>query len=583
MSDRWLRIAALVACVFFGVTGWTVSESFMGWAEETMVFATPAARSLARDLDANGDAVFERSCASDDAPTLLVLDGRPRLVVCAAGRQWPLMIAGYLSGVFAWPLGLLWPLHHDNLLVLRKIGLLFGLFGIYLSARVIGALAGKRAGLWVAVATAVTPIFITAHSVWVAYEMAPWLFLLLAICVALGIPVRPGPRVPVVDETGHLQTWRAAVAGLLVGLALLTCLRHIVLIAPVLALAWWTRRPSARPSAAGYAWAAAGVAVALLPVVLLAVLGADSGIPDKSEGWQHTLVRQLGRPEYLARAASGLVTLWSNVPNWLGPAFGNRPLSIPPLIAASAAAIFVVVEGVRVLLRRSTDVVSGAVGIALATYVVMVASLYSSFPYNFTPLAPLFGVAGGMALSRLEAVLAPRNRALSFVVPLLLAGDLAWGSVQVVPTVREAPVFANIEVERAATAWLVEHDEPGLAHYTLDGLTTGVFDSLSDGRISTVRARSALFDCFAGGAPETGCVVTRLQAVIRTAAGAPVRLIVSSELKLTLDPRARFTLDELEQAAATSGYSVEHQSDFPTPTGAPGLSIYDLRPVSPRP
>jgi len=581
LTDRWLSLAALAACVFYGVVGWHLSESFMGWSEETMVFPTPAAQSLARDLDEHGDAVVERGCANEDAPTVLILDGRPRMVVCAAGRQWPLMIAGYLSGVFAWPIGLLSPLHHDNLLTLRKIALLFGLLSIYLSWRVVGTLAGKRAGLWVALATAVTPIYIAAHSVWVAYEMAPWVFLLLALCVALGIRTQPGPlqRVAVADANGHLATWRAAVAGLLVGAALLTCLRHIVMIAPVVAVAWWTRRPAVRPSAVGYAAAASAIAVALTPVVLLAVLGADSGIPDKASGWQGALTQQLGRPQYLARSAAGMVTLWSNLPHWLGPAFGDRPLSLPPLVPVTAAAVFVVVEGVRVVRRRSTDLVSGAVGVAMVCYIVMVASLYSSFPYNFTPLAPLFGVAGGMALSRLEAWLTPRGRLLSLSTALFLPATLAWGATQVVSTARGAPIFANIDVERAATAFLVENDEPGLAHYTLDGVTIGVFDSLSNGRITTVRARNALFDCFAGQAPEPGCVVNRLKAVIRTANGAPIRLIVSSELKLTLDPRARIAPHELEEAASGEGYTLHHVADFPTPNGAPGLSIHDLRPA----
>lgn len=581
MSHRALLIATVLAAMFFVGTGWRISDTFMGWSEETMVFATPGVRSLARDPGPDGEALFEPSCADEDAPRFVAAAGRPRLVMCAGGRRWPVMIAGYLSGVFAWPLGALAPLHHDNLLVLRKCALLFGLLALYLAYRVVGTVRGRRAGLWVVIATATTPIFVIGHSVFVAYEMAPWLFLLLAICVLCGVRIRPGPLevTPVRDERGRYPLWRAALGGFLIGFALLTCLRHVVLVAPVAAFALWTRRPKALPGPGGVVAMAVGAAIALLPFILLATVVPDTGIPDKSANWSAALMEQFGNVKLVGRAASGLVLLWSNVPRWLGPVFGENPLNLPSMVAAACAALFIGFEGVRVSVLRRGDVVSGAVGLALLVYVLMVAFLYTSYPYNFTPLAPLLGVASGMMLARLDGVLSERVPAVAAaLLPALFVAAMASATVQMVDAGRRGEVFCNIASERALAAHVVANFEPEATYFTVDNMTTGVIDSLTGQRVRTVRAQSFLHDCTERDA-DPACMRDRLAATFRVARGGPIRLIVPTELKLTISPRGRIEAADLEAAARSIGYSLAHEAEFPTPTGAPGLSLYRLDPV----
>ena len=565
-SRASVAVLALALAAFVALAWWQ-SDAFMVWDEETMVHSVPAPRVLATASGPDAPPRFEPSCAGPHAPTFVLSSGRPRLGLCARGRLWPLMIAPYFTGVFYWPFGLLAPLHHDNVLVLRKLALLLGVASLLLTHRLVRRFADTRTAAIVALATAVSPCFVFLHAVLVHFETLPWLWVAAALLV-LAAP--PTPR-------------RLAAGALLLGLAVLANLKTVVLLGPLAAVAW---RLGARPPRLRASQWAAVLAAGLLPLLPMVVtyLLPSQGYGDKSSGWASALLAHLLYPERLLPSARDMVLWCSNIAYYFRGFVAHARLNVAALVLAALATAYVVADAARTLYRREGDVVTAACGAVLVAYVLMVALLYDDFPANYTPLHAVLGVSLGLAAARVHRLAARVHRLAALPVVVALLAPFAWSSAQTVRTSREFFLRTNLRTERALVAHLRANPDPRADVLVVDPRLAGVVESLSDGAVPTIQGGNYLQGCRAregNTADAQACLQGRWRALLPLT-GRAWRVMIPLDAarwhsqQVSLEP-------SLLVAARALGYNLERERVFDTAGSLPALALYRVTPPTGRP
>ncbi len=567
LSARASWVVLALALVAYLGLAWRQSDAFMAWDEETMVHSVAAPRVLAGRPGPDGRPRLEPSCADAHAPTFVLSSGRPRLGVCAAGRLWPLMIAPYFSGVFYWPFGLLAPLHHDNVFVLRKFTLLMGALTLALTFLLVRRLAGRRAAALAAVATAVSPCFVLTHSILVHFETLPWMWLTAAMLVLAGRSPSDAPP----------SSRRLTLGGFLVGLAVLANLKTVALIAPLALVAWrldprWRQLPLRR-----WITTAAAAALPLLPMVIVYLLpSGDYG--DKSQGWSRSLVAHLLQPQRLVPSTRDLLLWWSNVAYYFRDFVASAPLNVAALAVAVGALAFALRDAARTLWRREGDAVTAACGASLASYVAMVALLYESFPVNYTPLHTVFGVTLAVAVDRASQAVARRASRPSLALPLALVALAPFfhNTVQTTEASRGFRLRTNPITERALVAYLRAHPAPGARIVTVDDRMAGVVDSLSDGELTTTQAGGYFRSCD----PHTSnpraqeCLYERWRALLSATPG-PLRVVMPLDV-LTWRSGYVSLAPSLQRAARELGREVAVEREFVTAGGLPAVALHRI-------
>lgn len=561
-------VALAFALALYVALAWWQSDAFMVWDEETMVHSVPAPRVLAGAPGPDGRPRLEPSCAGPGAPTFVLSSGRPRLGVCGGGRLWPLMIAPYFSGVFYWPFGLLAPLHHDNVFVLRKFTLWLGAVSLVLTYLLVARHAGRQTAAIVALALGASPCFVFLHAVLVHFETLPWALLTAAMLVLSGA----GPRAP--------STRRLVAGALLLGLSVLANLKTVVIIAPLAAVAWRLGPRGRWVHPAQWVWVAAAALLPLAPMVVVYLLPSQ-GYGDKSTGWTDALASHLLQPQRIGPSARDMVMWWSNVAYYFRGFVAHARLNVAALALASAALAFVLVDAARTLRRGAGDAVTAACGACLAAYVVMVALLYDEFPANYTPLHAVFGVTLGVASARVASLLARRVGRPSLALPLAaaLVAPFACSSAQTVATSREFYLRTNARTERALVAFLRAHPgPPRVAVVTVDARMAGVVDSLSDGAVVTTQAQNYFQQCRPRlhNPGAQACLRTRWSGLL-SALGGPTRVVIPLDAERWHSGQVSFE-PSLLQTARELGYDATIERTFGTAGGLPALALYRVAP-----
>lgn len=567
LSPRASRALLALALLAYLTLAWRQGDAFMVWDEEIMVHSVVSPRVLAAQPGPDGLPRFEPFCGDRASPTFVLSSGRPRLAVCARGRLWPLMIAPYFCGVFYWPFGLLAPLHHDNVYVLRKITMLMGAATLALTFVLVRRLATRRAATVAAVAMAVSPCFVITHSILVHFETLPWLWLTAAMLVLAG-PAR---------SESPLSARRLAAGGALLGLTLLTNLKCLAFLGPLAVVAWrldprWRRLPRRH-----WAVIAAAVAIPLLPVVVVYLLPSD-GYADRSQGWWRTLLAHVLQPQRFVPATRDLLLWWSNVAYYFRDFVGVSRINPASLALASAALVFAVFDAARTLWRRDGDVVMAACGVWLAAYLGMVALLYDSFPANYAPLHTVFAVTFALAALRAAQPLARAwNRpGAALALSLLSLAPLAWNTAQTIDASRDFRLRTNPMVVRALLAHLRATPSPDATLVTVDDRMAGVIDSLSDGELTTTRAGGYFRSCdpYTRNPRAQSCLYGRWRALLAARPG-PLRVVIPLDM-LRWQSGYVSLAPSLERAARDAGRALVVERSFVTAGGLPALALHGV-------
>jgi hypothetical protein len=487
------------------------------------------------------------------------------------------MIAPYLGGVFYWPFELLRGMHHGDVFLLRKLGVLLGLASMLLTCRVVRALAGARLALLVAFTIAVTPTFVAVHATLVHFETLPWLLMMGAASILL--PRRALFSGVAAPCTGSDVTALCAAAFLL-GCAVLANLKTVLLLAPALYVArrLGLRAPVATPSR----WAAIGLA-AMLPLLLFVpvALAPSGAYGDRASGAHRVLLHNLADPLRIVPYARDMILFWSNVAHYLERPIGaSHPNPVASLLAAGALAL-ICVETVRTLRARRGCVLAATTGLCLIAHLLVVTLLYDSYPANFAPLHAVFAIAGAVAIDRALTWLAARDvrPVLRAAFPVAALAPFAFSAVLLIVAMRDAHVPANASALRALVSHLEAHAAEGATIVSTDGMLTGVVESLSGGAIRTVQAQTYLHACTRGRdrAARGPCLEGRFAHLLGSLSERTLRVVVATDPGRFAGGRPAVAR-HLLQAARHLGRTITLEAAFRTPRGESVLEVYRVHP-----
>lgn len=581
-SPRLARLGLALALLLFAGLGFWQSRTFMVWSEEMIVHSMPAAEALKPEPDPNGAPQLEPSCRGRSAPWIVRSASRPTLNLCSGGRAWSILIAPYFSGYFYWPFALLAPLHHDNAFALRGLGMLLGVISILVTYAVVRRLAGEGAAVMTALATAVMPCFLLVHATLEHFETLPWIWMMGALLFFLGCPgLAPGAgaRSPAPgDECADLPTRRLVLGALFLGFALAANLKSIVVVAALAALA--ARLGVSIRRVRKEQWAAIALAflVPLAPMIALSFTPAN-GYSDKSSDWQRTLLAHLVDPRWLLSSARGLVLLGADVAYYFADFLDAPRLHWPAAAIVVAAIAFVIADAARTLIRGRGCPVTAACGVCLLAFALMVALLYDHFPSNFTPLHTVYAASVAMGTTRLARALVARARSSwpAVVAAAAVVLAFAWSSVDMIRSMADIHVHTNADAERALSGYLDARAGERVPVFTADIMLAGVLDSLSNGRLETLRADELFSVCKPKKRnPEApACVEDRWRKLLPFVVKGSARFVAPTDWSSWGSEHISY-IPELERAAQDLGYRVALERTFATRRGVPVLSLYRI-------
>jgi hypothetical protein len=573
-SQRLARLGLVAALLLFAGLGLWQSRTFMVWSEEMIVHSMPAAQVLQPEPDSDGVPQLEPSCSGPNAPWIARSASRPTLNLCSGGRAWSILIAPYFSGYFYWPFALLAPLHHDNAFALRGLGMILGAISILVTYAAVRRLAGEGAAVMTALVTAVMPCFLLVHATLEHFETLPWIWMMGALLFFLGCPgLAPGSRPP---ERADLPTRRLVLGGLFLGFALAANLKSIVVLAALGALALRLGVPIRRIRKGQAALAGLALLVPLAPMIALSFAPAN-GYSDKSSGWQRTLLAHLIDPRWLVSSVRGLVLLGADVAYYFADFVDAPSLHVAATAIVAAAIVFVLVDTARTVKRGRGCPVTAACGVCLLAFALMVALLYDHFPSNFTPLHTVYAASVGMGATRLARALVARTRAAWPVVFVAAAAVLpfAWSSADMIRSMADIHVHTNADAERALSSYLGAGAQ--IPVFTADVMLAGVLDSLSNGRLQTLRAHEFFSVC----EPRTrnpkapACLQDRFRKLLPFAVHGAARFVAPTDWSRWGSEHLSY-IPALERAAQDLGYRVALERTFSTRRGVPALSLYRI-------
>ena len=466
-SSAWSRPAFVVALLLFLAQGLWLAWVSPCWHEEVSAQAEPGLRLAVADEE--GHLRIEASCRDEDAPWLVRASARPELAVCAFGVALPVMISSYSSGLPHWPLALLWWIHGGNPFVMRMLGLLLGIAALFLVHRIAARTTSEQAGDLSVLALACMTQFTSSYALLVHYELMPTLFLGAAALVLL----RAGATRP---PSGFSPATLAVVGGLL-GLALLSNVKSVLLLLPLAAVAARTR-PDLR-AIPRRAWFA-GLGAATLPVagfLIVSLTDPSRGVASQISQRLAILASHLQAGRFAVELLNVLV-YWSDLTYYAELVVHAEPhVNWPGVAVAAAALLFGSVALVNVLRRRKGQVLAAFATAEILFFVSVSVLLYEQQPSaNYAPIHVCFGWATGTALAALlERV---EGRWLARSVAALALGALGWVAFPRAALLTGLPLPINASAERAVAARLARDPADPATVVTTIYNHAGVFDAL---------------------------------------------------------------------------------------------------------
>ena len=596
------RLPLVAAVVLFTVLAVYAHDRVFAFSEELMLHTTAHVAQLARAQPDDGPLAWEPSCSDAPPPRVLLSpDRRPTLSVCFGGRRYPLVVASYMSGYFYWPFALLSPLHHDDVGVLRRLALVFGLLDLWLTYRVARRLAGRRFAGLAAVAIAATPCFVVTHATLVHFETLPWTFSMAAVLVLLDCPALAPRLLGDAGPQDRVPTARILAAALLAGLALAANLKAVFVLLPIagVALRFGVRAGRVRPIQ--WAGALAAAALPLAPIIAFAAGHPSLFLAgDKSGDMGRALRDNLTHLGHFASTARDMLAFWSNLGRYMDPT-GRAPLNVVAYGCALVALLVVLVEGARALMRGQGSPIVAACAAILVTHFVMLALLVQSYPTNFTPLHATFGLAVACAADTIaRSRPASRLRAAGPIATVAGAAAViapfAVSSVQTVRAFYDMPAPFNLHAERGLLSHLASVDAgDGQVHtVSTENLLTGVIESMSGGRIAVAEAQDYLAGCRQSRDVDerdrarsqgTGaeCFAGRYRRLlVGLPDDAPLRFVLAADLGVlrdrTREGAASGMRAGLLAAAQSLGRDVALEGTFLTASGVPAIVLYRVDP-----
>jgi hypothetical protein len=550
----WLYAA--VGAIAYVVVGLWLADRLPTWSEEVSLQPNHGYRVLPDDVPA-GEAdpgalpvppwcggvmsrAYDGSGRETGGPRWILSSARPVLTVCIEGRAWPVLTMPYASGVFAWPMWLFQPLHHDDVFVQRKIGLVRGLLALGLLFVMVRALCpgeGGRltAGVACLLAGASAP-FVYPHVLLFPYETLPWTLVASAFWVWSRCPELKLGAEPLAKR--HPSNRKLLGGAMLAGLALLANVKAAFLFVPLLALA--LRRGASLRRVSRLQWIAmAGIFVlACSPIWIFALVDPAAGLSQQL-AWRAQIVVHKLRPGAFAAELVNLCTFGSDLGFYFeqvagkpGTHFGVGIVAVAVPIAYAWVACVAHVAG-----RPVGSSLAAACGAILAAYFCVSWLLYDQVPAaNYSPLHCVFGATyaafctdAAAALAKLPAAgrvrLSQGGATLLLTLPLALI--LLWATLRRGDPVRTLTSSLNVRAERDAARYLLEHPEAHGELMTTSYNLAGVLDSLGHEALHPIQAHLFLGRC-AGRSDATtaSCVEDRLRWLLGHRAVVPLRVLV---------------------------------------------------------
>lgn len=564
------------------------TQTLPAWHEEISVYPARGAPVL-EDPDEDLVVSFGLGC-SEAGPIRIETSGvRPNVSLCAGGRQYPLLIMSYASGVPYWVADFLLPLHKGQIFRLRWLGLLFGVLNLLVAWKLMRRIVDVRTADVVVVAMSLTSPFSFMQAILVHYEVVPWLMCITAVyLLSFEEGLAPGATGPAAPATRRL----VAVSALL-GMALLANLKAVLIVAP---LAFIAIRAGVRfGTIRGRQWLLMIAVVVLVLSPLIAGNAIDGGLQFGQElevrSW--TFLENL-RPLTLAAEVPGLIWFWADSRNWMAAALGGEPE--PPILGVLATVpplVYCVGTLVGFLWRGRGRIVPAACGALIVAFMLLSAFLYNNYPKgNYSPLYAALGIAAGVTavdLSRLVAR-AVRQRAgwLETAVVLTLFAGLAWQAVAgASPTT--IPVSFNSLAERDLGEYLDRNADPDVPILVTTYVLTDVIEAVTVRPVRTVKAYQFL-DCPPGinrafalddAMRREGmeCVHRRVDRLLRNFP-TTTRFLVPVNFEVVDHPFAHEFGPVIESAARSAHREVRVEASFSGKDTGPVLRLIRVGPVT---
>lgn len=556
------RVVIALALAAYLALGLRFGRSFSAFGEELMVQPGPAVTMLTA-RGGSAEVLSAPSCRGAGLRTLWLPD-RPRWSLCAGGRQWPIMLSGYLGAFLFWPLGVLGAALGDDLLLRRALSTLVGVFALLLGARVARDSDGDEAELPVLMALAVTPAFVVVHAIFLHYETAPSTL----FCLAAALYARDLRRGPLRAQT----LWAIA---LLCGLAVAVNLRYAIVLVALAVTAWRLRAPRPRVGAANVAIALWCMAIALSPVLLRYALDVGGARGDRSSTLMPVLRTNLARPWVIARTIDDVLRWWSNLADYLAQFNGAAGFNHPAMVLAAAAMAWTVLGGLRALWRREGSALHAVLSLTIVGFWVSGALIYAWYPRNMAPLHGAFGLAYGLMLHRLSRSLARRgvSERARLAVCAALCVPFAVNVEQLRAASLRSPAPYNLVSERAMGAYLQAHPLPTGRLVSMDLYLAGVFESLGAGGSEMAYAEPLWQGC----APRDGaCLASRARALVAWSGDRPLRVVMlAPDPSLPVADRG-MSFSRMRAVLRAGGARVVDEFHARTPAGTDGILLMRL-------
>jgi hypothetical protein len=514
LSRRIPWCYAACGAVAYVVVGLWLADRLPTWSEEVSLQSNHGYRVLPDEIpagDAGGPLPIPPWCGAGASGSAqwIVSSARPVLTLCVHGRAWPVLTMPYASGVFAWPMTLLQPLHHDDIFVQRKIGLVRGLLALAVLFVMVRRLCGGErgrvtAGLACLLAGASAP-FVYPHVLLFPYETLPWTLVAGAFWLWSRCPeLWPGAE-PRAEKHASSRNRRLLGGAALAGLAVLSNVKAAFLIVPLVGLALRLGVSVRRISAPQWTAMAGIFAVACSPIWVFALVDPAAGLSHQLAWRVHTMAQKL-RPEAAAAEIVNLCTFGSDLGFYFEQVSGKSGTHFRLGLAAVAIPIaYAWLACVTHVARRPVgSTLAATCGAILATYFGVSWLLYDQTPAaNYSPLHCVFGATYAAFCTDAAAALAklsrssrtwPSERHAAVMLALPLALVLLWATLRRGDPTRTLTTSLSALAEREAARYLVEHRDRGELLTTSYNLA-GVLDSLGQEALHPVQAHMFLARC----------------------------------------------------------------------------------------
>ena len=580
----WLYLVPGALC--FLVLGVRLSDGLPTWHEEVSIQSNLGYRVLPDEVRgaASGTLPVGPWCGDPAPPRWVVSRGRPTLSLCVAGRSLPVMTMSYASGIFAWPFIAVEPLHHDDVFVQRKIGLVRGLLALILLFSMVRYIADDTTAGLAAFLAGVSAPFLYPHVLLFPYETLPWTL------VAAAFWVWSGARelAPSAPRDGPPPSWsRMLTGGAILGLAVLANVKAVFIVPPLLLAAMLAGARFRRIRPAQWAALILTAIVACAPMWVFGLVDPAAGLSGQFRS-RLSMLAHKARPGAMLSEARNLLTFGSDVGFYLEQVGGKPGTSFIPglVVVAPAIAWAWFCAASRIVGRPKGSMFAATCGLLLLAYYFVSLLLYDQYPSaNYAPMHCVFGATyaafavdagSGIAslLRRMGVVVRaaiPTAAIAAVIACVLVAATLRRGdpSVYMVTSI-------NAVAERSAARYLVDHPARGEIITTSYNLA-GVIDVLGAERVHPIQAHILLERCRGRERDALfACVEDRLRWILGHDGSLPMRFLLPSVITgadTPLDVNGVVSA-ALVQAASERGLALSVETAFTTRGGDEVMRLY---------